>query len=241
MRLNDGLNDLSQNIKLEPFDVVQIRKMPIYEKLQVVYVDGAAFYAGRYVLANKKETVLDIIERAGGLRADANPKGIKIIRKSDRVATEAVETIKLPIPIEYEKIKKNPNSQKNIRLKAGDKIIIPKLIETVKVFGEVELNSEIPYKSRKGTRYYIRSVGGLRENAMKKRIYVIYANGIAKTTKNYIFFKDYPKIEEGCEVIVPAKEKEVRKRFSTAELVGMTGVVGSLTGMTVSIIQLFSK
>ncbi|TNE53558.1 MAG: sugar transporter [Bacteroidetes bacterium] len=241
IRLNDGVRDLSQNIPLMPYDVIQIRKMPIYERLNVVTVRGAAFYPGKYVLANKKEKVLDVIIRSGGLTADANPEGLKIIRRTDRVGTETVEKIELSIPIEYKKILRNPNSKKNITLQYGDEIIIPKINETVKVFGNVRLNSEIPYKQGRRLRYYVRSVGGYGDLANKRRVYVVYSNGIAKTTRNFVLFKVHPRIKLGSEIVVPKKDLEIKQGFSTAELVGMTGVVGSLTGMTVSIISLFTK
>lgn len=241
LTLTDGLTDISQNIQLKPYDVIFIRKMPFYERLNVVSVTGAVFYSGKYVLANKKEKLLDVLERSGGITSDANPEGIKVIRRSDRVGTDQVERIELMIPVDYKKIQRNPNSKKNITLQYGDEIVVPKINETVKIFGQVQLNSEIPFRKGKSARFYLRSVGGVNERANRKKIYVIYANGIAKTTHNFFLFKNYPRIELGSEIVVPQKDTEAKKTFSTAELVGMTGVVGSLTGMTVSLITLLSK
>lgn len=239
--LTDGLNDLSKNIKLRPYDVVQIRKMPIYEKLSGVVVSGSVVYPGNYVLANKKEKVLDVLLRSGGPTEDANIKGIRIIRQVDRISTDKVEKVPISIPIDYNRIKRSPGSKKNITLQRGDEIQVLKLSETVKVFGAVQLNSEIPYENGRRLRYYVSAVGGLSDGANKKKIYVVYANGIAKSTKNFVFFKVHPRIDLGAEIVVPYEDKEKKDKISTAELASITGVFGSLAGMTVAIINLLSK
>jgi polysaccharide export outer membrane protein len=45
----------------------------------------------------------------------------------------------------------------------------------------------------------------------KRLIYVRYANGLVKKTRNYILFKAYPKVEKGCTIHVQAKPKRVRR------------------------------
>lgn len=241
INLNDGINDPSQNVKLMPFDIVQIRRMPVYERNPGVSISGAVYYPGNYVLADKKEKILDVLTRAGGPSLDANTEGIKVLRRIDRVATDRVEKILISIPINYKIIKRKPDSKKNITLQPGDEIVVNKINETVKVFGAVQLNSEIPYQRGKRMRYYISSVGGFNENANKKKSYVVYANGIAKSTRNFGLFKVYPKIALGSEIVVPIQTPERRDKISPVEVASIAGVIGSLAGMTVAIINLLSK
>jgi protein involved in polysaccharide export with SLBB domain len=230
--------EASKNMLLNPKDAVQIRKMPTYENLKMVSVTGQTIFPGSYALITKNDKVLDVIKRAGGIDVDANPKGIKVIRRLDKVGTEKVEKIEVTIPINYEVISRRPSSRRNITLQPGDEIVISKITESIKVVGEVELNSEIPIRSAKGVRYYINSVGGFKDNANRKKTYVVYANGKAKRTSRVLFFNNYPPIELGCQIVVPKKPEKV-KDSNLAEIVGISGIVGSLAGMTVAIVRLF--
>ncbi|HEY4616948.1 MAG TPA: SLBB domain-containing protein, partial [Flavobacterium sp.] len=73
-------NEQAVNFSLLPFDVINIRKMAVYEKPEMVTISGAVHYAGKYVLASKKAKVYDIVKRAGGLTSVANIEGVKIKR-----------------------------------------------------------------------------------------------------------------------------------------------------------------
>lgn len=239
--LTEQLKDPSKNMLLMPGDVVQIRKMPFYEKLETVTVEGAVYYPGTYVITNKNETILDVLKRTGGIDSEAEIDGIRVIRKVDRLESEKIEKISVTIPIDYEKIKRNPSARKNIIVLEGDVIVVPKKSSTVKVLGEVQLDSEIPFATGKGTRYYIRSVGGMNDNADRKKIYVIGPNGIAKSSRNFLFIRDLPRVTAGSEIVVPTLPKETKDKISLAEIASITGVVGSLSGLTVAIINLLSK
>jgi len=78
-----GNNEQIKNFILAPFDVVNIRRMAVYEKPEMVTVIGAVNYTGKYVLANKKEKIYDVILRAGGLSSVANLDGVKIKRQAN--------------------------------------------------------------------------------------------------------------------------------------------------------------
>jgi hypothetical protein len=58
-------NEQSLNFSLLPFDVINIRKMAVYEKPEMVMISGAVNYAGKYVLLTSES--LRHCERAGGL------------------------------------------------------------------------------------------------------------------------------------------------------------------------------
>ncbi|OXB07582.1 SLBB domain-containing protein [Flavobacterium pectinovorum] len=88
-------NEQIKNFVLKPFDVINIRRMAVYEKPEMVKVSGAVTYPGKYVLANKRETVYNVVMRAGGLTSIANLDGMKIKRPIKEEQIEQLESVNL--------------------------------------------------------------------------------------------------------------------------------------------------
>lgn len=247
-------NEQTKNFILKPFDVVNIRKIAVYEKPQMVVIKGAVTYPGKYVLANKKETVYNVVMRAGGLTSVANLEGMKILRPIKEDQIEKLKSVDLnlktdtlnnklinklenelkfsTIPINWEKIVKNKNHYSNVTLFPGDEIEVAVYNEGVKVTGNVLLTSEIPYRSGKGFKYYINSVGGVDSKGWKKKAYIIYPNGKADVTKSFLFFRFYPNVEPDSQIVVP--EKPETKKMSTGEWVSIGSVLTSLALLIVT-------
>ncbi|SDW69968.1 SLBB domain-containing protein [Flavobacterium degerlachei] len=251
-------NEQAVNFSLYPFDVVNIRKMAVYEKPEMVSISGAVHYAGKYVLASKKAKVYDIVKRAGGLTSGANIEGVKIKRPIQAKQIEAVESIDLNlgtkdsiqnklekklkedlkyaiIPVDWKSIVKDENSNTNVTLFPGDEIEVAAFNEGVKVTGNVLLTSEIPYDKGKGFRYYLDAVGGVDAKGWKKKAYIIYPNGKADVASSFLFFRNYPKVTPGSQIIVP--EKPEVKKMSTGEFVSIAGVLASLAGVIIAILR----
>jgi protein involved in polysaccharide export with SLBB domain len=251
-------NEQAVNFSLYPFDVINIRKMAVYEKPEMVTIRGAVNYAGKYVLANKKAKVYDIVKRAGGLTSVANVEGVKIKRPIQAGQIEALESIDLNlgtkdsiqnklkkklkedlkfaiIPVDWKSIIKNQNSNTNVTLFPGDEIEVAAFNEGVKVTGNVLLTSEIPYDKGKGFRYYLDAVGGIDAKGWKKKAYIIYPNGKADVASSFLFFRNYPKVTPGSQIIVP--EKPETKKMSTGEFVSIAGVLASLAGVIIAILR----
>lgn len=248
-------NEQIKNFVLKPFDVINIRRMAVYEKPQMVTVNGAVGYPGKYVLANKKETVYNVVMRAGGLTSIANLDGMKIKRPIKEEQIETLERIDLnldkndtlkgklvkklkedlkfaTIPVNWEKIVKDKNHYSNVTLFPGDEIEVSVYNEGVKVTGNVLLTSEIPYRSGKGFKYYLNAVGGVDNKGWKKKAYIIYPNGKADVTTSFLFFRSYPKVEPDSQIVVP--EKPERKKMSAGEWVGIGSVISSLALLIVT-------
>lgn len=243
-------NEQAKNFILKPFDVVNIRRIAVYEKPQMVTISGAVVYPGKYVLANKKERVYDIVMRAGGLTSISNIEGMKIKRPIRQEEIEKLESIDLnlskndslkekladikfsTIPINWEKIEKNKNHYSNVTLFPGDEIEVAVYNEGVKVTGNVLLTSEIPYRTGKGFKYYINAVGGVDNKGWKKKAYIIYPNGKADVTKSFLFFRSYPTVEPDSQIVVP--EKPETKKMSTGEWVSIGSVITSLALLIVT-------
>jgi protein involved in polysaccharide export with SLBB domain len=248
-------NEQIKNFVLKPFDVINIRKMAVYEKPQMVIIKGAVSYPGKYVLANKKETVYNVVMRAGGLTSIANLDGMKIKRPIKEEQIEKIESIDLnlskndtlkekltkklkddlkfaTIPINWEEIVKDKNHYSNVTLFPGDEIEVAIYNEGVKVTGNVLLTSEIPFRSGKGFKYYINAVGGVDNKGWKRKSYIIYPNGKASVTGSFLFFRSYPKVTPDSQIVVP--EKPEKRKMSAGEWVGIGSVISSLALLIVT-------
>jgi hypothetical protein len=53
--------------------------------------------------------------------------------------------------------------------------------------------------------YYVDKAGGYGVRPWRRRVFVTYANGRSKRTKNFMFFHFYPRVEEGSFVTVPRR------------------------------------
>ena len=258
LEIDAANNEQIKNFELQPFDVINIRKMSVYEKPQMVTINGAVAYAGIYVLANKTERVLDIVKRAGGLTSIANVDGVKIKRPIQTSQIEQLENMDVKlgqgdtiqnkltkklkedlkyatIPVDWKKITEDPNSNTNITLLAGDEIEVAIINESVKVSGNVLLTSEIPFQKGKGFHYYINAVGGADSKAWKKKAYIIYPNGKAAVTGSFLFFRNYPKVTAGSQIVVPEKP-EVRKT-TIGEIVSIASVLVGMTGVVIAVLR----
>ncbi|QSW87444.1 SLBB domain-containing protein [Flavobacterium endoglycinae] len=247
--ISSDSNEQAKNFILNPFDVINIRRIAVYEKPQMVTISGAVVYPGKYVLENKRETVYNVVMRAGGLTSVANIEGMKIQRPirqdqidkiksidlnlsktdtlNDKLAKKLENDLKFStIPVNWEKIVKNKNHYSNVTLFPGDEIIIATYNEGVRVTGNVLLTSEIPYRKGKSFKYYINSVGGVDSKGWRKKAYIIYPNGKADVTKSFLFFRSYPNVEPDSQIVVP--EKPETKKMTTGEWVSIGSVLTSL-------------
>lgn len=261
-----GMADLSsaeKNVSLQPNDVVTIRRKPGFLKLESVTVSGELQYPGPYVLQKREERVSDLIKRAGGFTPEAYPAGafikrynlddtIRLMRKqtvqniqqqfsltdtSSSIVTENYEREYDQIPLNLSKILLKPGSPEDVVLKARDQLIIPKYTAQVKISGSVLFPTQIAYNEDYSFRDYLSSAGGVSDVGRKKRIYVIAANGRAKSTRSFLFFKNYPKVEPGSEIIVPPKQERIN-RLSTGEVIGIASAIASLAGVVIAILRL---
>ena len=117
----------------------------------------------------------------------------------------------------------------------GDAIEVATFNEGVKVTGNVLLTSEIPYNKGRGFEYYLDAVGGVDNKGWKRKSYIIYPNGQASVTRQFLFIRNHPKVIPGSQIIVP--EKPERKKMSTGEFVSIAGVLASLAGVIIAILR----
>ncbi len=244
----DSFGNFNDNILLKPFDVVTIRRIAGYKLPESVVVLGQVQFPGPYTLSNSNERVSDILKRVGGLTPNAFPEGAFIKRyKTALEKTQAEETAKKlqkntkdstgsvtkdilrdydKVPLDLVSILQKPGSTNDIFLKENDELFIPKYDAQVKVSGEVLLSTQVPYDNKNGFKDYISYAGGFTSNALRSKVYVVYANGKAASTSHFLFFKSYPKIEPGSELIIPKKRE--KKSTGIGEIAGFATVLASL-------------
>ena len=262
--LNDNLGLISTDGKksdtvftLEPFDEVYVRFSPGYQEQQVVKIGGEITFSGDYVLAEKNSRLSDIIAKAGGITPDAYVKGASLKRQltedemrrletllqlsSNKQSRDSValslENIKdYSVGIDLEKALANPGSAHDVVLRDGDALYIPQLQSTVKINGAVTYPNSVTYTNGMSVGDCLSQAGGYNDIARKYPI-VIYMNGkVATTKKCFIFFKRYPKVEPGCEIVVPTKTQRDRKT-SLAEVLSIASSTTSMAAMVTSIIN----
>jgi protein involved in polysaccharide export with SLBB domain len=258
----NGMSDLSspaKNISLQPYDLITVRRKPGYSEMQTIKVVGELQYPGPYVLEKREERVSDILKRAGGFTPEAYKEGAFIKRYNDDTITtirrQTIENIQQQlndssntqvtqnierqfdqIPLNIDKILTEPGSSEDVVLKARDELIVPKFTAQVKISGSVLFPTQIPYDKKYDFKDYLSSAGGLSDDARKSKIYILYANGKAKTTKSFLFFKDFPSVKPGAEIIVPSK-KEKTNRLTTGEIIGISSALASIAGVVIAIIN----
>ena len=234
----------NETFYLEPFDQVSIRFLKGFTFQKSVSINGEVSYPGNYVIIDKEERISDLVEKAGGLSPYAYIEGATLIRRitsfTEIEQLKLLQTIKdkdslntvntnlkeYKIGINLVEILKNKNSELDIVLKEGDVLIIPTKKQTVEIRGEVLVPSLILFDKSNSLKNYINKSGGFSENAKRNKAYVIYANGDIKSTKNFLFFKSYPKIKPGALIIVPNKIK--REKRSIQEVIGITTGLSTL-------------
>lgn len=236
------LDTASARIILRPYDQIFVRKNPTFELQQNVQVLGQVRYEGFYPRLNKDERLSSYIERSGGIRENANLSGAILYRhkstllrdklsskpKTDSTGRLVVDSnnyqLDEPVSIDLAKAMQNRNSKNDIILQDKDVIFIPEVNPFVTIKGKVQSPLKITFdKEHTNLSYYIDRAGGFGIRPWRKRIYVTYANGRSRRTKNLFFIHFYPKVQEGSTIIIP--ERPENKEIANALTQGLTTAI----------------
>ncbi|MCO5231229.1 MAG: SLBB domain-containing protein [Chitinophagales bacterium] len=200
---NLELDDFSKNYELAPMDQVFVRKSVDFNEQMTVAVTGEVLYPGTYPILAKNETIIQLIERAGGLTPFAHINSARLFRKD---SVNAIEILDLKVAYS------DSNSYANYALMNGDIIEIPTMNPMVSVKGAIKYPTDsnrfvsaryIPGKSAK---YYIKNYGGgYAPRANRKLTVVMHPNGDIGRTKSFLGIKKYAKVREGSQVLTYAK------------------------------------
>ncbi|HEX7367479.1 MAG TPA: SLBB domain-containing protein [Pelobium sp.] len=267
MTVDRNLSIEAAKFVLQPYDIITVRSSPGYEVQRQVKIEGEVLYPGFYTITKKDERLSDLVKRAGGLTALAFTEGASLKRagsfesqldkeKEDqkiaqfkRIQKNAKDSLALDVQnlairnsfvgINLTAILEKPATKKDLFLEDGDILNIPKQLQTVKVSGEVLSPNTVIFNKSKGFKSYIVSAGGFGQNALKRRSYIIYANGSVRSTKKFFLFNNYPVVKTGSEIFVP-KDAEKRKLTPT-ETVGILSGLASFGAIVLGVMNLISR
>ena len=239
---------------LEPYDIVQVRRSPVFQDPIRVIVEGEIAFQGNYTMEQKNQRLSDVVKSAGGVVPGAYVRGARLVRKmtaDEKARMEAViqmarqsadgkDSIALnkiamsdtyTVGIHLDEALANPGSTQDIELMDGDRLIIPRFNHTVRISGDVNAPNTVAFEDGENYKYYIKQAGGFGDRAKKSHTYIVYQNGtMAKANEG--------KIEPGCEVVVPSKS---RNNNNLQQWLGIGTSFASLATMFVSIANLIKK
>lgn len=257
---NLQLNPEDARFELEPFDQIYVRQLPNYEAQQEISVVGEVKYPGKYTLSSKNDRISDLIERAGGLSAEAYIKGATLFRKRQFTEQQSQQNLanvegltqqeqeqqlqprggeqsSAQVGIDLERVLRNPGSRYDLFLEEGDSLFIPKELQTVSVKGGVFYPTTVRHQKNSSFKDYITAAGGFTDLAKRKRAYVIYPNGDVDRVKTFLFFKNYPSVEPGSTIVVP--EKQEQRKLTTQERVALySSITSTMVLIVTTIIQI---
>ena len=218
---DDYIIDGEKNFLLEPYDIVQVRRSPVFRTPVQVSVSGEVTFRGNYTMETKNQRLSDVVKAAGGILPGAYVRGARLIRhmtdderarmqnviKFARQTADAEDSIALDklalqttysVGIHLDEALANPGCSQDIELVDGDHLIIPQYNHTVRISGDVNSPNTVAFEDGEKYKYYIKQAGGFAQRARKRHVYIVYQNGtIAEAKKG--------KVEPGCEIVVPSK------------------------------------
>jgi protein involved in polysaccharide export with SLBB domain len=139
------------------------------------------------------------------------------------------------VGIDLQQILDKPNGSYDLILEDGDIIRVPKMLQTVKVTGEVLNPNGIVFKPGKGLRRYINGAGGFTANALKRDVYIRYANGSAEAASKFLFFNNFPKVKPGAEILVPKRAE--REGITTQGWIAISTGVASMAALIITLFR----
>lgn len=250
-QLKDGfVVDGDEGFRLQPFDEVFVRKSPGYVEQKHITIEGEVAFAGTYTLTTKGERLSDLIKMAGGLTAEAYPKGARLIRtlteaermkqqslKKFIVSKDSAEIKKFDlnniryVGINLDKAIENEGSNEwDLVLQDGDRLIVPQYNNTVTINGEVMYPNSVAYMPGQGLDYYINQAGGFSVKARRKKVFAVNMNGTVTRVRSA---KD---IQPGCEIVVPTKE-ERKRAVSIGEIMSIGTTAAALGTMISTLVK----
>jgi|GEM_PF-1067477 len=244
--LDKGFNALSLNKNpiLSEKDFVVVRTIEGLLSSEFVTIEGLIKNPGAYSVLTAKYSLYDLLNDAGGVLENAALNGIKIkrinlakdiieaaVQESDSLGfavTEQKEFLEFGVDVESLFKTKGQDPRYNVILKDGDVISVPKIDNTIQVTGEVGQPTVLSFEKNMRASSAIKSAGGFNDLAKKSGVFVVYQNGNVKSTKSFLFFNIWPKLEPGAKVVVPKKLPNPNKTSFT-EIIGLTSTLATLT------------
>jgi protein involved in polysaccharide export with SLBB domain len=215
----DANQPLASEFRLEADDQLFVRRRPGYNPPAWASVSGEVLFPGSYGFELRRERLSILVDRAGGLTADAYLPGARLVRGS------------IPVGIEIESALSRPGGRDDVLLEPGDQLIVPRYDPTVLVSGAVAFESRVLYGDGGGLSDFLSGAGGTLREADLDRVSIEYPNGERAVTRKFLFlFRNHPDVRPGSTIFVPLKAEGGGTDWNqiTSTFVGMATTVLTL-------------
>ena len=240
--VDENYNPLDPDFTLQPFDHVVVRLLPRYNESRTVEINGRVMYPGEYVLADTRVHLSEVIEMAGGLLDDAlNYSSLfRTYNGRGRISMNLKDAMKHKKDTRYDPI-----------LMDGDVLNIMREENTVVIRETgtrmaqyvpadfVTTQKSITFQGRKRADWYIRNyAGGFQKFADRNSVTVTLPNNETRSTKKFLFFRSYPKVEPGSTITLSMDVKRQEKAMEPKEPIRWDQVAASSLSALTSIVSM---
>lgn len=179
---------------------------------EIAFLEGAKLYRKDegYVILNLAE-----------VKKDTNSKFNYYLKEFDKITVPKIkDLVSVAGRINHPYVKEKSEIQE-IELKVKLLRLVTELEkEELLAFDKIEQMKNpdrvnVPFHRNKCASFYIKKyAGGIDKTngGRRKHIYVRYADGSVRKTKNYLIFKSYPKVEKGAMVYVDSHTRQKKQR-----------------------------
>ena len=226
---NLRLNPADARLILHPFDAVFVRASPRYEAQKNVSITGEVLYPGGYAIQTATDRISDLIRRAGGLKPEAYLPAARFTRRGEIIS------------LDLEKIMDDSTDLANLLLEDGDLLTMPRRPDVIRIRGEVLNPATVEFNPAHSFRTYVDEAGGFTNRALKRKAYVVAANGKIKPVRSFLSFMTYPKPERGAELVIPAVPPKEQSRTSSTERAAWLTVIASGVAVLLTALRLLTN
>ena len=252
--LDPGMASDAGNAPIQPGSIISIPFDPLSLTAGYISITGAAKSPGSYALKSRLESLASVLKRSGGSAPWGDRKYSVLFRLSD-LTTTVNEQVKqrTDSSLLTNDIMRDPSTALDLfdtlavdmsdlkalegtYVKHGDILHIPDFNPYVSVQGAVLNKNAIIAKPNRRAGHYIHGAGGLTDNALPGRTYVVYPNGKAASTRKFLGLHLYPLVSPGCTVVVPSKDPLQGKGWSASEWSAFTGILTAVSTVSLTIL-----
>jgi len=214
----------SSTYELQHSDVVFVRQDAKKKPQEIVYLGGEFCFPGFYAKINDNESVLSLINRAGGFKESAYLDGVTFKRSKDSIGQ---------VGIDFHNLFLKNKLRENIVLEHGDSIFAPTMPKTVNIGGSVNNPTATKFIEKKSVGHYVNRAGGLTLLGSRGVIYVIRANGEVRQVK----LRDKNAINAGSQIFA-VDGPPPRERNPQIALAALSAFTATATATVTIMVQL---
>jgi protein involved in polysaccharide export with SLBB domain len=241
LEVDENYNPL-QPFDLMPYDHVVVRQMPNFAMGRTVEINGRVRYPGVYVLEDSRTQLSEVIKMAGGLMEDASPYTTLFRTYNNRG----------PIGVDLKgAIRNSRRDKQDPILMEGDVINVMRLENTVTIreIGTrmaqyvpeeyASTQKTVTYQGAHDAAWYIKNyAGGFQKFADRNSVTVTLPNNQSESTKKFLFFRTYPKVEPGSVITLSMDTKRKEKAEEPKEKIKWDQLAASSLSALTSIVSM---